>query len=156
MHSPTPSGGHRRPRHGISRREAAATPGAHAAGAGLAPRQPAWQPPALPPEPSARPERHRPVQPLASERVVVAAPMSFPGSAGRLARLPAPIASPYWKAAAWAVVAVLILAAWMVVLCWYLAFGLLLVPYRVVRRGQRNRKVERLRHREITSRLDRY
>lgn len=129
----------------------------YADGSGLVPRQPVWQPPALPPDPPA-PEQHYPVQPrpLASERVVVAAPMSFAGSAERLAKLPAPIMSPYWRATAWAVVIVLILAAWMVIFCWYLMFGLLLVPYRVLRRGQRKRKVGTLRHREITSRLDRY
>jgi hypothetical protein len=41
----------------------------------------------------------------------------------------------------------LIVLAWAVVL-WYGIFGLLVIPYRVIRRGQRKRKME-LRHREL-------
>lgn len=78
--------------------------------------------------------------PLASERVVVAAPMSFAGSLGRLRKLPA------W--AFWTVGLVLLLAWWTLILAWYVVFGLLLVPYRLVRRGSRKRKQDELRHRE--------
>jgi hypothetical protein len=47
------------------------------------------------------------------------------------------------------VVAVLLISlAWTVVFSWYVSFGLLLVPYRLIRRGQRKRKREALMHRE--------
>jgi len=35
------------------------------------------------------------------------------------------------------------------VLCWYAIFGLLLVPYRLLRRGQRKRDVAAKRHAEL-------
>jgi hypothetical protein len=44
-------------------------------------------------------------------------------------------------------VVLLIVMAWLVITVWYVAFGLLLVPYRLVRRGQRKRKIEGARHR---------
>jgi hypothetical protein len=81
--------------------------------------------------------------------------MSFAGSAQRLAKLPESVASPYLRAIAWALTVVLIVTVWMFVLAWYLTWGLWLVPYRIIRRGQRKQKVERLRHRELIERLDR-
>lgn len=48
-----------------------------------------------------------------------------------------------------ALAAVLIALAWCAILCWYVLFGLLLVPYRLIRRGQRKRKLESLRHQEL-------
>lgn len=80
--------------------------------------------------------------------------MSLAGSAQRLAKLPESIANPYLRATAWALTAVLIMVVWMVVLTWYLTWGLWLVPYRLMRRGQRKQKSERLRHREMIERLD--
>jgi len=38
---------------------------------------------------------------------------------------------------------------WLLILCWYLFFGLWLVPYRLFRRGQRKRELATLRHREF-------
>ena len=86
---------------------------------------------------------------LASERVVVEAPMSFTGSAKRI-----------WKltdANGWLipVAVLLILAAWAIVAAWYLFFGLLLVPYRLIRRGGRTRKRQALQHREVLSAIER-
>lgn len=47
-------------------------------------------------------------------------------------------------------VAVLLIAcAWVLILGWYLMFGLLVVPYRLIRRGSRRRKMESMRHREM-------
>ena len=84
---------------------------------------------------------------LESERVVLAAPLSFHGSAIRI-----------WRAVAegrngWmGVLAVtLITVAWVGVLSWYLLFGLLLVPYRLMRRTQRTGKRNALRHQELLS-----
>jgi hypothetical protein len=86
---------------------------------------------------------------LESEKVVVAAPMSFAGSAARIWKL-VRLRSELWAQALLASLAiVLILLAWSFVLAWYLVWGLWLVPYRIVRRGQRNRKREALRHREL-------
>lgn len=87
---------------------------------------------------------------LASEDVVVAAPMSFAGSTARIRNAVERVPSSPVKI--WAVVpaAVLfLLATWLVILSWYLFFGLWLVPYRLMRRGQRKRDVAMLRHREF-------
>lgn len=73
---------------------------------------------------------------LASERVIVQAPMSYTGSAKRLMRI-----SPF--------LVILVPFVWVVVTLWYLIFGILLVPYRMIRRGSRNRKRQDLQHREI-------
>jgi hypothetical protein len=87
---------------------------------------------------------------LASESVVIAAPMSFAGSTARVRnaveRVPA---SPvkFWAVVPTAVL--FLLLAWAVILCWYVTFGLLLVPYRLLRRGQRKRELATLRHREF-------
>jgi uncharacterized membrane-anchored protein len=80
--------------------------------------------------------------------------MSFAGSAQRLAKLPGSVASPSVRATVWVLTVVLIATVWMFVLTWYLMWGLWLVPYRIIRRGQRKQKVERLRHREVIERLD--
>lgn len=88
---------------------------------------------------------------LASEDVVIQAPMSYAGSAGRLWR-PVRHQSGIVKALLGSLVVVLILVAWIAVTAWYVVFGLLLVPYRVLRRGSRKRKRDALRHRELLER----
>jgi hypothetical protein len=55
---------------------------------------------------------------------------------------------------AWTLTVVLIVMVWMFVLTWYLMWGLWLVPYRILRRGQRKQKAEQRRHREMIERLD--
>jgi hypothetical protein len=87
---------------------------------------------------------------LASESVVIAAPMSFAGITARIRNAvervsPSPVK--FWVVVPAAVLFVLL--AWLVILCWYLIFGLWLVPYRLFRRGQRKRDVAMLRHREF-------
>ncbi len=88
-----------------------------------------------------------PVPRLESERVVLAAPLSFQGSAIRI-----------WRGVAegrngWlgplAVLAIVI--AWTGILTWYTMFGLWLVPYRLMRRTQRTGKRNALRHQELLS-----
>lgn len=91
---------------------------------------------------------------LSSERVIVAAPMSFAGSAQRIWRLTERSAG-LLKAALGTFAVVTIVMVWMLVLCWYLMFGLLLVPYRVVRRGQRKSKRQALQHREMLTAIER-
>jgi hypothetical protein len=84
---------------------------------------------------------------LESERVVLAAPLSFQGSAIRI-----------WRGVAegrngWmgALSVLAIVFAWTGVLAWYTVFGLLLVPYRLMRRTQRTGKRNALRHQELLS-----
>jgi hypothetical protein len=91
---------------------------------------------------------------LASERVIINAPMSFAGSAQRAWRLQ----ENGEGALRWVILALvlflLIPAWWSLILVWYFTFGLLLVPYRLLRRGARKRKAEALRHREMLTAFD--
>jgi hypothetical protein len=75
--------------------------------------------------------------------------MSFVGSAQRLWKLTRGHANAWVNAAAYLGVILLITMAWAVVLCWYFIFGLWLVPYRIIRRGQRKRRMHDIRHREM-------
>jgi fatty acid desaturase len=66
---------------------------------------------------------------LDSEEVVLAAPMSFTGSAPRLWKLTRSSPANAWASAAVYTGAVLLITVvWMAVLCWYFIFGLWLVP----------------------------
>jgi hypothetical protein len=86
---------------------------------------------------------------LASEDVIINAPLSYAGSAQRIIRLRRR-AEGGGPLVAVTVLAVLLIAmAWIFVTAWYMTWGLLLVPYRVLRRGARKRKAEALRHREL-------
>jgi purine-cytosine permease-like protein len=81
--------------------------------------------------------------------VIISAPMSYAGSAQRIMRIRrrAPAG---WKLVTITFLAILfVLAAWFCVTVWYLAWGLWLVPYRLLRRGARKRKAEAIRHREL-------
>jgi hypothetical protein len=102
----------------------------------------------LPAERASRPA------PLASERVIINAPMSFAGAAQRAWR----IGDHATGTPRWAVVALIIVPIiaiwWSAVLAWYFVFGIFLVPYRLLRRGARKRKAEALRHREMLSAID--
>ena len=89
---------------------------------------------------------------LTSADVVVSAPVSFAGSAQRIWRITRDHAG--WAYAGLVTLAVLaITLAWAAVLCWYLIFGLWLVPYRLVRRGQRKQKLAQIRHQELMNRV---
>jgi hypothetical protein len=86
---------------------------------------------------------------LASEDVIINAPLSYAGSAQRIWRIRRR-ATEGWQAVAITLLAILlILLAWAFVTSWYLFWGLLLVPYRLLRRGARKRNAEALRHREL-------
>lgn len=71
--------------------------------------------------------------PMARRPVIVEAPMSYTGSARRI-----------WRHKRGLITGTFLLgviaAVWCIVSIWYVLFGLLLVPYRLVRRGQRQRK----------------
>jgi fatty acid desaturase len=99
--------------------------------------------------------RNIPDEKLASERVIINAPMSFAGAAQRAMRLreKAPAGPARWLMLA-AIVLVVIPVWWTLVVGWYLIFGLWLVPYRLLRRGARKRKAEALRHRELLSTIE--
>jgi hypothetical protein len=86
---------------------------------------------------------------LESEKVVIAAPLSFAGSAARIWKLTGLTVNPYGRIGAGVAAILLIACAWTFVLGWYLTWGLLLVPYRLIRRGSRKRKREALQHREM-------
>lgn len=86
---------------------------------------------------------------LASEDVIINAPMSYSGSAQRIFRLRRHAHSGGAKAAVTVLAIVLVLLAWAVVTAWYLFWGIWLIPYRFLRRGARKRKAEALRHREL-------
>ncbi len=80
---------------------------------------------------------------------IVAAPMSFTGSGQRIWRM-VPLALPLPLRIALLTFAVLVIGiVWTFVLAWYMTFGLLVVPYRLIRRGQRKRNVEARRHAEL-------
>lgn len=100
-----------------------------------------------------------------SEKVVVAAPFSYAGSAERI--------WPYFKrrfvaskersteatdamiAYGWAILGIIVIAmAWIGVTSWYVTFGLMVVPYRMIRRGQRKRHIEALRQRELVEAMN--
>jgi len=78
--------------------------------------------------------------------------MSFAGSAQRIWRL-----QRYhdgWAEAGLTVLALLVITlAWAVILCWYLLWGIWLIPYRLIRRGQRKQRLAQIRHQELMNRI---
>jgi Flp pilus assembly protein TadB len=52
-------------------------------------------------------------------------------------------------AVAWWAITLVLTVWWSAILMWYLFFGLLLVPYRLLRRGSRKRKIQDKQHREL-------
>jgi hypothetical protein len=86
---------------------------------------------------------------LASEDVIISAPMSYAGSAQRIMRLRRRADAGAPLAAITVSAVVLVIAAWVLVTAWYLVWGIWLIPYRLLRRGARKRKVEAMRHREL-------
>ena len=84
----------------------------------------------------------------------IAAPMSFTGSLARTLNW-------FWNGKelwfklsfGWLAVAVVVMMWWTMIFCWYMIFGILLVPYRLVRRGARKQKIEERRHREMLNAL---
>jgi hypothetical protein len=87
---------------------------------------------------------------LASEDVIISAPMSYAGSAQRIFRLRRRARDGRSLAAITVAAVLLTTVAWTLVTAWYLLWwGVLLVPYRLLRRAARKRRVEALRHREL-------
>lgn len=87
---------------------------------------------------------------LPSEDIVVAAPMSYAGSAARIWKITRRAGDNLPATIGLGALAVVLMAlAWVAVTLWYLIFWVFLIPYRLVRRGQRKRKLEDARHREL-------
>lgn len=90
---------------------------------------------------------------LKSENVVISAPLSFSGSAQRIWK----ITYTGNKLFKWLILVPLALmiisTAWMIVFCWYFViyglFGILFIPYRLIRRSGRKQKRDKLRHQEL-------
>ena len=83
-----------------------------------------------------------------ASRTVIAAPMSFAGSLGRTTNLlwhDRPVAV---KVLAVFAVPMIVALWWIAIVLWYGALGLLLAPYRLIRRGSRKRKREARMHQE--------
>lgn len=96
---------------------------------------------------------------LESERVVVSAPLSFAGSAQRLWRGSQRFSQQWARIVVGALAVLAIGCVWLLVAVWYVLviglFGLLVVPYRLLRRGSRSRKQQAIRHREMLRLLQR-
>ena len=96
---------------------------------------------------------------LTSEKVVVSAPFSFAGSAQRIWKI-TNSGNDWIKWLLLVPIALMLIGcAWMFVACWYFVlyvlFGILFIPWRLLRRGSRKRKQERLRHREVLDAVQR-
>lgn len=76
---------------------------------------------------------------LQSEKISIAAPLSFVGSAQRIKHK----IKNFWLALP------IIALAWVFVIGWYLIFGIFLIPYRLIRRSQRKNKKQEIQHREV-------
>ena len=94
---------------------------------------------------------------LASERVIVSAPLSFIGSAQRIWKI-TKVDNLIAKVLLIALALGLIAYAWVFVAFWYfimyILFGILFIPYRLLRRSSRKNKRDRLRHREILDAIE--
>lgn len=91
---------------------------------------------------------------LASEDVIINAPLSYAGSAQRIMRIRRRAGGGGAAAGLTTLAILLIVMAWIFVTAWYVTWGLLLVPYRVLRRGARKRKAEAMRHRELLGSIE--
>lgn len=79
---------------------------------------------------------------LPSEQIILESPMSYTGAARRAWR---------WRRRSIVLLPfslLELLARWVLVTVWYVVFGILVVPYRLVRRGRKQRQIAELRHRE--------
>ena len=94
---------------------------------------------------------------LASEKVVVSAPLSFSGSAQRIWKI-TNVGNPIAKFALALIAIALIAGAWMFVLCWYFVmyvlFGVFFFIFRLFTRSRRKNKRDKLRHREVLDAIE--
>ena len=94
---------------------------------------------------------------LKSEKVVISSPLSFIGSVKRIWKI-TDVDNPAVKMLLSLVAAALILFAWVFVAFWYVliyvVFGILFIPYRMLRRSSRKQKQAKLRHREVLETIE--
>ena len=94
---------------------------------------------------------------LASEKVVVSAPLSFSGSAQRIWKI-TNVENPIAKIVLSLIAITLIAGAWIFVLCWYFVmyvlFGVFFFIFRLFTRGRRKSKRDKLRHREVLDAIE--
>ena len=94
---------------------------------------------------------------LASEKVVVSAPLSFSGSAQRIWKI-TDVENPIAKFTLSLLAITLIMGAWMFVLCWYFVmyvlFGAFFFIFRLFTRSRRKSKRDKLRHREVLDAIE--
>ena len=94
---------------------------------------------------------------LASEKVVISAPLSFSGSAQRIWRI-TNVENPIAKFALALIAMALIMGAWIFVLCWYfvmyILFRVFFFIFRLFTRGRRKSKRDKLRHREVLDAIE--
>lgn len=83
-----------------------------------------------------------------SEKIVIEAPMSYAGSRKRIMGLSDNLAIRLL------LLVPLVLIAWCFVFVWYLIFGILVFPYRLIRRGSRKQKKADAQHRELLRALE--
>ncbi len=89
---------------------------------------------------------------LASEKVIVSAPLSFSGSAQRIWKI-TNVENPITKLALALIAVPLIMGVWMFVLFWYFVmyvlFGVFFFIFRLFTRSRRRSRQDKLRHREV-------
>jgi len=89
---------------------------------------------------------------LASEKVVVSAPLSFSGSAQRIWKI-TNVENPILKTVLGLIAITLIVCAWVFVVMWYFVmyvlFGVFFFIFRLFTRSRRKSKRDKLRHREV-------
>lgn len=80
---------------------------------------------------------------------MIQSPLSFAGSGARIWKLTRLTSNGAGRVGLILVALVLLAIAWLFVAVWTIVFGILLIPYRLIRRGGRKRKRDDLRHREM-------
>ena len=85
-----------------------------------------------------------------SDNIIIQSPTSFVGSARRIWLL-TQLGRPLLKVVTIPTALLLTAVAWVLCAVWLVFFGVLLVPWRLLRRGSRKRKQEARRHAEMTA-----
>ena len=94
---------------------------------------------------------------LASEKIIVSAPLSFRGSAQRIWKI-TDVENPIAKFVLSLLAITLIIGTWMFVLCWYfmmyVLFGVFFFIFRLFTRSRRKNKRDKLQHREVIDAIE--
>ena len=94
---------------------------------------------------------------LASEKVVVSAPLSFSGSAQRIWKI-TNVENPILKTVLGLIAVTLIMCTWVFVVMWYFVmyvlFGVFFFIFRLFTRSRRKNKRDKLRHREVLDAIE--